>query len=107
VDWEFNAWGGLVDGLYFLWDSDDLVAQKVCDLERIDRYRTEGFVLEGGSMDVDGQGTVLTTAECLLSRLPKRSLPQGQLCRCPGSLAWASASPGVETTRGNRSSGRS
>jgi agmatine deiminase len=67
VDWTFNAWGGLVDGLYFPWDSDDLVAQKVCEIERIDRYRTEGFVLEGGSIDVDGEGTVLTTEECLLS----------------------------------------
>ena len=28
-DWTFNAWGGLVDGLYFPWDQDDLVAQKV------------------------------------------------------------------------------
>ncbi|MFZ0324717.1 MAG: agmatine deiminase [Actinomycetes bacterium] len=67
VDWEFNAWGGLVDGLYFPWDADDQVAGKICDLEHIDRYRTEGFVLEGGSIDVDGDGTLLTTEECLLS----------------------------------------
>jgi agmatine deiminase len=33
VDWEFNAWGGLVDGLYFPWDKDDKVAQKVCEIE--------------------------------------------------------------------------
>ena len=32
VDWEFNAWGGLVDGLYFPWDQDALVARKVCEL---------------------------------------------------------------------------
>jgi agmatine deiminase len=67
VDWTFNAWGGLVDGLYFPWDADDLVARKVCNLERVDYYRTEGFVLEGGSIDVDGEGTLLTTEECLLS----------------------------------------
>lgn len=60
-DWTFNAWGGLVDGLYFPWDQDDLVAQKVCELERVDSYRTDDFVLEGGSFHVDGQGTVLTT----------------------------------------------
>ena len=29
VDWSFNAWGGLVDGLYFPWDKDDHVARKV------------------------------------------------------------------------------
>jgi agmatine deiminase len=66
-DWTFNAWGGLVDGLYFPWDQDDLVAQKVCELEEIPSYRTEGFVLEGGSFHVDGEGTVITTEMCLLS----------------------------------------
>ena len=67
VDWEFNAWGGLVDGLYFPWDKDDEVAQKICELEHADRYRTEGFVLEGGSIHCDGEGTVVVTEECLLS----------------------------------------
>lgn len=66
VDWDFNAWGGLVDGLYFPWDKDDQVAQKVLQIEGRDRYKAD-FVLEGGSIDVDGQGTVLTTEECLLS----------------------------------------
>jgi len=66
-DWDFNAWGGLVDGLYFPWDQDQLVAQKVCELEGIDTYRTEGFVLEGGSIHVDGEGTLITTEMCLLS----------------------------------------
>jgi agmatine deiminase len=66
-DWTFNAWGGLVDGLYFPWDQDDLVARKICELADIDSYRTEGFVLEGGSFHVDGEGTVLTTEMCLLS----------------------------------------
>ena len=67
VDWEFNAWGGLVDGLYFPWDADDLIAQKICELEGADRYRTDGFVLEGGSIHTDGEGTVVVTEECLLS----------------------------------------
>ena len=67
VDWVFNAWGGLVDGLYFPWDKDDAVAQKVCELERADRYRPQDFSLEGGSIHVDGEGTLVTTEECLLS----------------------------------------
>lgn len=66
-DWTFNAWGGLYDGLYFPWDQDDLVAQKVCELEGIDTYRTDDFVLEGGSIHVDGEGTLITTEMCLLS----------------------------------------
>ncbi len=68
VDWEFNAWGGLVDGLYFPWDLDDAAAQKICELEHADSYRTEGFVLEGGSIHTDGEGTLVTTEECLLSK---------------------------------------
>lgn len=66
-DWSFNAWGGLVDGLYFPWNMDDALAQKICELEDTDSYRTDDFVLEGGSIHVDGEGTVLTTEMCLLS----------------------------------------
>jgi agmatine deiminase len=66
VDWDFNAWGGLVDGLYFPWDQDDLVAQKVINIENLDRYKAP-LVLEGGSIHSDGEGTLLTTEECLLS----------------------------------------
>ncbi len=58
-DWKFNAWGGLVDGLYFPWDNDDKAAQKICELAGVDRYRTDDFVLEGGSIHVDGEGTLL------------------------------------------------
>jgi agmatine deiminase len=77
VDWDFNAWGGLYDGLYFPWDKDQLVPQKVAEIERVDRYKAP-LVLEGGSIHVDGQGTVLTTEECLLSpgRNPQLSREQ-------------------------------
>ncbi len=66
-DWVFNAWGGLVDGLYFPWANDDQVAQKICEIEGVDSYRTDDFVLEGGSITVDGEGTLITTEMCLLS----------------------------------------
>ncbi len=66
VDWDFNAWGGLQGGLYFPWDLDDMVARKVAEMERVDRYKAP-IVLEGGSIHVDGQGTFLTTKECLLN----------------------------------------
>lgn len=67
VDWCFNAWGGLVDGLYFPWDKDDRLASKVCALASADRYRLDDFVLEGGSIHTDGEGTLVTTESCLLS----------------------------------------
>ena len=66
VDWTFNAWGGLDGGLYFPWDQDDLVARKVLEVEELDRYRAP-FVLEGGAIHVDGEGTLVTTEECLLN----------------------------------------
>ena len=66
VDWDFNAWGGLYDGLYFPWEKDQLIPQKVAQLEGVDRYKAH-IVMEGGSFHVDGEGTVITTEECLLS----------------------------------------
>ena len=66
VDWSFNAWGGLYNGLYFPWDLDEAIARKVLEMERVDRYKAP-LVLEGGSIHVDGDGTCITTAECLLS----------------------------------------
>lgn len=78
-DWVFNAWGGLKDGLYFPWDLDDQVAGKICELEGVDRYRPDNFVLEGGSIHVDGEGTVLTTEMCLLSEGRNPHLTKGQI----------------------------
>ncbi len=66
VDWNFNAWGGLKGGLYFPWDHDERVARKVLEIEGADRYRAP-IVLEGGSIHVDGEGTVISTEECLLN----------------------------------------
>lgn len=78
VDWEFNAWGGLLGGLYFPWDQDALVARKVIEIERLDRYYAQDFVLEGGSIHVDGQGTLIATEECLLNpnRNPHLNRPE-------------------------------
>jgi agmatine deiminase len=66
VHWHFNAWGGLYDGLYFPWDQDELVPRKMAEIAGVDRYRAP-LVMEGGSIHVDGEGTVITTEECLLS----------------------------------------
>lgn len=78
VDWIFNAWGGLDGGLYAPWDDDDLVAAKVCELEGAARYRAP-LVLEGGSIHVDGEGTCLTTEECLLNRNRNPSLSKEEI----------------------------
>jgi agmatine deiminase len=77
VDWRFNAWGGTDGGLYFPWDRDDRVAAKLLEVEGDDRYRAP-LVLEGGAIHVDGEGTVLTTEECLLNpnRNPELSRQQ-------------------------------
>lgn len=78
IDWDFNAWGGLTDGLYFPWDRDDRVAKKVCGIESLDFY-SPSFVLEGGSIHTDGEGTLLTTEECLLSAGRNPSLDKSQI----------------------------
>jgi agmatine deiminase len=74
VDWRFNAYGGCTAGLYFPWDQDELVARKVAEIERADRYRAP-LVCEGGAIHSDGQGTLLVTEQTLLdpNRNPGKS----------------------------------
>jgi agmatine deiminase len=81
VDWRFNAWGGLDGGLYSPWDRDDRVAAKVLEVEGADRYRAP-IVLEGGAIHVDGQGTVLTTEECLLNPNRNPEVSREEIERC-------------------------
>ena len=78
VDWDFNAWGGLISGAYFPWDMDDAFAQKMCEIEGLDRYKAP-FVLEGGSIHVDGEGTVITTEQCLLNNNRNPDLTREQI----------------------------
>ena len=66
VDWEFNAWGGALGGLYDEWANDDAMAAAVCARVGVERYRAP-FVLEGGAIHSDGEGTLLVTEECLLN----------------------------------------
>jgi agmatine deiminase len=75
VDWGFNAWGGDYDGLYTDYDRDALVAGKLCEFLGDKVIDKRDFILEGGSIHVDGEGTLITTEECLLSpgRNPKLS----------------------------------
>lgn len=68
VDWQFNAWGGMVDGLYAHWEKDNAAARAICAALGMDCYDAQHFVLEGGSIHSDGEGTILATEACLLSR---------------------------------------
>lgn len=62
VNWRFNAWGGK----YAPWDLDDAVAPQVLEHLGLRRFDAP-LVMEGGSIHVDGEGTLLTTEECLLN----------------------------------------
>jgi agmatine deiminase len=73
VNWKFNAWGGK----YSPWDLDDAVAPQI--IEHYGKRRFDApLVMEGGSLHVDGEGTLLTTEECLLNpnRNPELSREQ-------------------------------
>lgn len=65
--WHFNGYGGLIDGLYFPWDKDEQIALKMAELSGCRRYRPDDMILEGGSITVDGEGTLVVTDQCLLS----------------------------------------
>ena len=67
VDFRFNGWGGEYSGAMTAWVNDNLVARKMLQYTHLDRYKTS-FTLEGGSISVDGEGTVITTESCLLNK---------------------------------------
>jgi agmatine deiminase len=74
LDWRFNAWAK-----YSNWKNDDAVPGRIAKATGLPVHRPmwngRRVVLEGGSIDVDGQGLLLTTEECLLSEVQ---------CRNPG-----------------------
>jgi len=67
ISWQFNAWGGSVDGLYQDYQQDDAAADAICEKLNLPCLNARPFVLEGGSIHCDGEGTVLVTEACLLS----------------------------------------
>jgi Peptidylarginine deiminase and related enzymes len=73
INWHFNAWGEK----YPDWDLDDQVAPLLLDHFQTPRIDAP-LVLEGGSIHVDGAGTLLTTEQCLLhpNRNPQLSRVQ-------------------------------
>ncbi|MSS99731.1 MAG: agmatine deiminase family protein [Pedosphaera sp.] len=62
VDWGYNAWGNK----YPPFDLDDAVPQHVAKLRGLPLF-SPGIVMEGGALDVNGRGTLLTTESCLLN----------------------------------------
>ncbi|QOR76271.1 MAG: agmatine deiminase family protein [Thermoflavifilum sp.] len=61
VDWRFNAWGGK----YTPYELDDQLPERIAEALHLPVYRP-GIVMEGGAVDFNGAGTVLTTTSCLL-----------------------------------------
>ena len=76
TDWRFNGWAR-----YRAWLRDDAVPARIAARLKMHRfqvqakqsYRYQPVVLEGGSIDVNGQGLLLTTEECLLSPVQARN----------------------------------
>ena len=77
VDWSYNAWGNK----YPPFDLDDAIPQRIAQLRGLPLF-TPGVVLEGGSIDVNGRGTLLTTESCLLNPNRNPQLDQTEISRC-------------------------
>jgi agmatine deiminase len=75
VKWIFNAWGEKYDDLL----DDNRIPSEINEMLRLPVFEP-GIVLEGGSIEVNGNGTVLTTEQCLLNknRNPRLSQPEIQ-----------------------------
>jgi agmatine deiminase len=62
VSWQYNAWGGK----YPPWDLDDAAAAKICRAAGL-RCVEGALCLEGGALESDGHGRLITTSSCLLT----------------------------------------
>lgn len=74
VDWGFNAWGGK----YPPYDLDDVVPSLIGAHFNIPVFHP-GIIMEGGSVEFNGKGTVLTSTCCLLNENRNKHLNQGQI----------------------------
>ena len=74
VDWGYNAWGGK----YPPFDLDDAVPQHVARLRGLPLF-SPVIVMEGGALEVNGRGTVLTTESCLLNPNRNPHLSKAQI----------------------------
>ena len=76
VDWGYNAWGGK----YPPYDADDAVPTRVAEALGLPVFYP-GIVMEGGAVDVNGAGTVMTTTSCLLNKNRNPRLSKSQIER--------------------------
>lgn len=74
VDWEYNAWGGK----YPPFDDDNRVPEQVAAITGYHRV-APGIVLEGGAIDPNGQGLILTSEQCLLNPNRNPGLSRGEI----------------------------
>jgi agmatine deiminase len=74
VDWGYNAWGGK----YPPFDQDDVIPTLIGKHYNLPVYNP-GIVMEGGSVEFNGKGTVITTTACLLNENRNPHLNQKQI----------------------------
>ena len=74
VDWGFNAWGGK----YPPYDDDDAVPTRVAEELKLPVFYPK-IVMEGGAVDFNGAGTVMTTTSCLLNKNRNPQLSKSQI----------------------------
>ena len=85
LDWEFNAYGGEDGGCYWPCNFDKAIPKTVIPILSdqysipIQHVPVPNFVLEGGSIHTDGEGTILTTEECLLNKNRNPKLAKDQI----------------------------
>lgn len=74
IDWGYNAWGGK----YPPYDLDDIIPTRIANDLKLQVFNP-GIVMEGGSVDFNGAGAVLTTTACLLNKNRNPTLTQKQI----------------------------
>ena len=73
TDWQFNGWGGK-----FRWQNDTKVAEVIAERLELPRFEIP-IVMEGGALEINGEGVCLTTRQCLLNQNRNPNLSEAEI----------------------------
>ncbi|HEX3357719.1 MAG TPA: agmatine deiminase family protein, partial [Tepidisphaeraceae bacterium] len=77
VDWDYNAWGNK----YPPFDLDEVVPTRLAEILKLPVFYPH-MILEGGSIDVNGSGALLTSESCLLNKNRNPNLSRDEIEQC-------------------------
>ena len=92
VDWDYNAWGNK----YPPFDLDEVIPTRIAEILKLSVFYPR-MILEGGSIDVNGTGALLTSESCLLNKNRNPNLSRMKSSNVCGIISGSATFSGSET----------